>query len=60
MDAEPQEPEPGADLEQDREAWTLPRAPLALAMPPHDNWPEREQPFEEGFAHLDGPPHAAA
>ena len=60
MDVEPQEPDERADLEKDIDAWNLPRSPFALAVPPLDNWPEREATFEEGLGGLDGAPAAAA
>jgi hypothetical protein len=59
MDVESQERDERTDLEQDSDAWNLPRSPLLLAMPPHENWPEREAPFEEGLAAMDGAPAAA-
>lgn len=60
MDTESQERDQRTDYEQDADGWNLPRSPLGLAMPPHENWPEREAPFEEGVAGMDGAPAAAA
>ena len=60
MDVEPQESDEHTDLEQDLDAWSLPRSPLLLAAPPGDHWPERDAAFEEGLAGMDGAPPAAA
>ena len=48
------------DLEPDLDPWKLPRSLHVLAVPPSDNWPEREAALEEGVSGMDGPPPAAA
>jgi hypothetical protein len=60
MEREPLEQNERTELEKDTDAWNLPRSPLVLAMPPVENWPEREAGFEEGLAGMDGSPMAAA
>ena len=58
MDGEQNGPEDRTDVDED--AWSLPRSPLVLAVPPQDNWPEPEQAFEEGLTGMpSGPPPAA-
>jgi hypothetical protein len=60
MDGELQEPDERTDNEREADVWDIPRSPLLLAVPPSDNWPEREAAFEEGLAGMDGAPPAAA
>jgi hypothetical protein len=60
MDGEAREPDEGSDLEQDPDGWNLPQSPLLLAVPPAENWPEREAGFEDGLPGMDGAPRAAA
>jgi hypothetical protein len=59
MDVEQHEPDDRTDVEKDTDAWNLPRSPLVLAVPPLENWPERDAAFEEGLAGMDGSPAAA-
>jgi hypothetical protein len=54
IDAEPHERDERIDAERDRDAWNVPRSPHVLAMPPFENWPEREPAFEEGLAGMGG------
>jgi hypothetical protein len=51
-------PDERTDFERNVDAWNLPRAPVIVAAPPLDEWPETEGGFEQGSRPVE-PPSAA-